>query len=59
MKKVTKILAIVLAFAMIAALGITAFAAEITRNIPESEDNASITVNLPSVPEGAGEYTAK
>lgn len=58
MKKVTKILAIVLAFAMIAALGITAFAAEISRNIPESEDNASITVNLPSVPEGAGEYTA-
>ncbi len=58
MKKLTKVLAIVLVFAMVAALGLTAFAAEISRNIPEDEDNASITVNLPSVPEGAGDYTA-
>jgi fimbrial isopeptide formation D2 family protein/LPXTG-motif cell wall-anchored protein len=48
MKKTAKILAVLLALAMVLSLGITAFAATVTNEIDPSADDASITVTLPT-----------
>ena len=54
MKNCKKIFAIVLAVALVLALGITAYAATVTKT-EGVEGPASITVTLPAIPEG---YTA-
>lgn len=53
MKKFRKMIALVIAMVMVLAMGVTVFAATQTPATLSSADNASITVTLPTVPEGS------
>ena len=59
MKKFNKILALVLALTMVLALGVTAFAATITKNPADLTGPASITVHMPEPQGDAADNTYK